>query len=882
MKILDTKYNPHELEDRLYSKWEEKGYFKAVVDKNKKPFTIMMPPPNITGQLHMGHAIDNTLQDILTRMKRMQGFSALWLPGTDHASIATEAKIVESLREEGIDKRDLGREEFLKRAWQWKEEYGSTIVRQLRKLGSSCDWSKERFTMDEGLSKAVTRSFINLYNKGLIYRGERMINWCPVCETSISNAEVEHDEKDGNLWYIKYPVENEDNRYIVVATTRPETMLGDTAVAVNPEDKRYKDLIGKKVILPLMNRHIPVISDDYVDSEFGTGAVKITPAHDPNDFEIGLRHNLELIDVMDDFAHMNEHAGIYQGMDRYEARKKIVKDLEELGLLEKIDTHKHNVGSCYRCDTVVEPKVSLQWFVEMEPLAKPALEVVYDKSVEFIPPRFEKTYLNWMEDIKDWCISRQLWWGHRIPVYYCEDCDNVMVSEVEVTKCSACSSSKVYQDPDTLDTWFSSALWPFSTLGWPDDTAELDYFYPTDVLVTGYDIIFFWVARMVFSGLEQMGDIPFSKVLIHGLVRDDQGRKMSKSLGNGVDPLDVIEKYGTDALRYSLVIGNSPGNDLRYYDSKAEAGRNFANKIWNAARFILMNFDEDIDFSHIDRDKFEEPEKWILNELNLLISEVSENMEHFELGIALQKIYDFLWNDFCDWYIELVKPKLYDKHSDKRKEALYVLNFVLGQALKLLHPFMPFVTEEIYMSLKHNDDSIMISTWPKTEDENNYPLAAKDMSIVMEAIKAIRNKRAELNVEPKNQSNLLVLTQDEHLKKLMSASEQYFIKLAWCKSLSLLDSQEDIPKNAVSVVMQGFEMFMPFGELVDINKEIERLESEYKKALSELTRAQSKLNNEAFVSKAPANLVEQEKSKIEKFEEISKTIKENLENLKCM
>ena len=881
MKILATKYDPKAIEDRLYSFWEQKGYFKVKVDKTKKPFTIMMPPPNITGQLHMGHAIDNTMQDIIIRMKRMQGYSALWVPGTDHASIATEAKIVESMRKEGINKHDIGREEFLKRAWEWREKYGTRIVEQLKKMGSSCDWSRERFTMDEGLSKAVVKAFINLYEKGLIYRGEKIINWCPVCGTSISNAEVEYEEKEGALWYIRYPIENTDG-YVTVATTRPETMIGDTAVAVNPDDDRYKHLVGKNVILPLVNKRIPVVADEYVEKDFGTGVVKITPAHDPNDFEVGLRHNLPIVNAMNDDATMNENAGKYSKLDRYEARKRIVEDLENAGLIDKIEKHMHNVGSCYRCDSIVEPKISTQWFVKMEPLAKPAVDVVNNGETEFIPSRFAKIYLNWMEDCHDWCISRQLWWGHRIPAYYCNDCSEIIVSEELPKACTKCQSTNVHQDEDTLDTWFSSALWPFSTLGWPDKTDDLAYFYPTDVLVTGYDIIFFWVARMIFSGVEYTGKTPFSKVLIHGLVRDELGRKMSKSLGNGVDPLDIISQYGTDALRFSLITGNSPGNDLRFSETKVEAGRNFANKIWNATRFVLMNFDESPDFSQIDRNNFENPEKWILTRLNHVIKEVTDNMEKFELGIALQKIYEFIWDEFCDWYIELVKPKLYDKQNPKRKEALYVLNYTLTNAMKLLHPFMPFISEEIYQSLADTDESIMISNWPIEQASNNYTKCATDMGVIMDAIKSIRNKRAELNIEVKVKSNILFVSEDEHTRKIIEEGEQYFIKLAFAKSIMIFENANDIPDNSISIILPGFKIFMPFKELVDIEDEMKRLEKEYDKALAELLRAKSKLENEAFVSKAPANLVDSEKQKLKKFEDLAQDIKKSLENLKCM
>ncbi|MFA7673581.1 MAG: valine--tRNA ligase [Clostridia bacterium] len=881
MKILDKKYDPKEIEERIYSEWMAKGYFKAKIDRTKKPFTIMMPPPNITGQLHMGHAMDCTMQDTLTRMKRMQGYSALWLPGTDHASIATEAKIVTAMREEGISKQDIGRDEFLKRAWAWRKKYGTRIAEQLKKLGSSCDWDRERFTMDEGLSKAVVTAFINLYKKGLIYRGERIINWCPVCGTSISNAEVTYEEQEGHLWYIRYPI-TDGSGYVTVATTRPETMLGDTAVAVNPHDERYASMVGKSVMLPLMNRVIPIIADDYVEKDFGTGVVKITPAHDPNDFEVGTRHKLEVINIMNDDASINENGGKYKGLDRYEARKLVIKDLEALGLMDRIEGCKHNVGSCYRCDTIVEPRVSIQWFVKMEPLAKPAVEAVMSDKTQFIPSRFSKIFYNWMEDCHDWCISRQLWWGHRIPAYYCEECNNMMVAASRPAKCDKCGSSKLHQDEDTLDTWFSSALWPFSTLGWPDKTEDLEYFYPTDVLVTGYDIIFFWVARMIFSGIEYTGVTPFKYVLMHGLVRDQEGRKMSKSLGNGIDPLEVIDKYGTDALRYALTIGNAAGNDIRYSETKLEAGRNFANKIWNATRFVLMNFDETPDFSDIDINNFENPEKWILSRLNDTITEVTDNMERFEFGIALQKIYDFIWDEFCDWYIELAKPKLYDHENPKRKESLYVLNYVLNNAMKLLHPFMPFVTEEIYQSLINDDTSIMISSWPEVNTGYTFKECENDMTFIMDAIKSIRNKRSELNVDAKMKANIIFITDDAHKAQMLAESEQYFIKLASAKAISVFPEGSLVPANAVSIIMPGVKIFMPFKELVDVDLEIKRLTGEYEKAVSEMNRASAKLGNEAFTGKAPAALVEQEKEKLSRYKELSISIQKSLEDLKCM
>jgi len=877
--ILEKTYDPKQVEDRLYKEWMDNGYFHAVIDKNKKPFTIVIPPPNITGQLHMGHALDNTLQDILIRWKRMQGYCALWLPGTDHASIATEAKIVEALAKEGLTKEMIGREKFLERAWKWKKHYGNRIVEQLKKLGSSCDWERERFTMDEGLSEAVKEVFIRLYEKGLIYRGERIINWCPKCNTSISDAEVEYEEKQGHLWYIKYPIKD-SNEYVVVATTRPETMLGDTAVAVHPEDDRYKHLIGKAAILPLMNREIPIIADDFVEKEFGTGAVKITPAHDPNDFEAGLRHNLPQIKVIDNNATMNENAGPYAGMDRYEARQQIVKDLENLGLLLKIEDHTHNVGECYRCGTVIEPLISKQWFVYMKPLAEPAIEVVKNGTVKFVPERFAKIYFNWMENIQDWCISRQLWWGHRIPAYYCQDCNHMMVLREAPEKCEKCGSNNIVQDEDTLDTWFSSALWPFSTLGWPKQTEDLEYFYPTDVLVTGYDIIFFWVARMIFSALEHMKKEPFRYVFIHGIVRDALGRKMSKSLGNGIDPLEVIEQYGTDALRFALVTGISPGNDLRFSTEKVEAGRNFANKIWNAARFVLMNFDEELDFSKVDQDKFEMSDKWILSRINKLSKEVTENLDKFELGIALQKIYDFVWEEFCDWYIEMVKPRLYNREHPSRLEAQYVLNYVLKNAMKLLHPFMPFVTEEIYKHLIIDDPSIMISKWPEYNEKYNFPQDEENMTFIMDATRGIRNIRAEMNVPPSKRSKVVFVTQDEEKKKIIREGSYFLEKLAWASEILIQEDKTGISSNAASAILPGAEVYIPLEELIDIEKEIERLEKEKANLKKELERVNNKLNNPNFVAKAPEKVVEEERMKKVKYQEMYDRIVERIKGLR--
>ncbi|NLM73790.1 MAG: valine--tRNA ligase [Clostridiaceae bacterium] len=878
-KEIAKTYDPKQVEDKLYANWMEKDYFHAVIDPDKEPFTIVIPPPNITGQLHMGHALDNTMQDILIRMKRMQGYCTLWLPGTDHASIATEVKIVEKMAEEGITKEDIGREGFLERAWEWKKQYGGRIVEQLKKLGSSCDWKRERFTMDEGLSRAVLEVFVRLYEKGLIYRGERIINWCPTCGTTISDAEVEYEEQHGHFWHIRYPVKDSDE-FVEVATTRPETMLGDTAVAVHPEDERYQHLIGKTVILPLMNREIPVVADTYVDREFGTGVVKITPAHDPNDFEVGLRHNLEVINVMNEDATINENGGKYAGLDRYEARKQVVKDLEEQGFLVKVKEHVHNVGSCYRCSTTIEPRVSYQWFVKMKPLAEPAIEAVRNGTIKFVPERFSKIYFNWMENIQDWCISRQLWWGHRIPAYYCDDCGEITVSRTEPGECPKCHSKKIRQDEDVLDTWFSSALWPFSTLGWPDVTEDLKYFYPTSVLVTGYDIIFFWVARMIFSGLEQMGKEPFKYVLIHGLVRDSLGRKMSKSLGNGIDPLDVIDKYGTDALRYALTIGTSPGNDMRFSEEKLEASRNFANKIWNAFRFVMMNFDEDIDFSKVDENNYTVADKWILSRINTIAKEVTENLERFELGIALQKIYEFIWEEFCDWYIELVKPRLYDREAQGRLEALYVLNKVLTDAMKLLHPFMPFITEEIYSHLITDSESIMISSWPTYSDKVLYPEEEKMMGFIMESVRGIRNIRAEMNVPVNRKAKAIFVTQDELIGRVVENEKSTFGRLASISDAVVQQDKTGISNDAVAVVVNGAEIYLPLEDLIDLEKEIERLEKEKESLIMELDRVNKKLGNESFVSKAPAAVVEQEREKLKKYTEMYEKVIERIETLK--
>ena len=872
-KELNKTYNPKEVEDRIYDNWVKKGYFHAECDPDKEPFTIVIPPPNVTGQLHMGHALDETLQDILIRYKRMMGYSALWVPGTDHAGIATQIKVEENLRKDGITRYDLGREKFLEKVWEWKNLYGNRIINQLKKLGSSCDWDRERFTMDEGCSKAVREVFVNLYEKGLIYQGSRIINWCPNCTTALSDAEVEYAEQAGNFWHIKYPLKDSDE-YLVIATTRPETLLGDTAVAVNPEDERYKDIVGKTLILPLVNREIPIIADDYVDKEFGTGAVKITPAHDPNDFEVGLRHNLEQIKVMNDDATINSYGGKYEGMDRYEARKAIVKDLEDLGLLLKVEPHTHNVGQCYRCSTTVEPITSKQWFVKMGPLAEPAIDVVKNGDVKFVPDRFSKTYLNWMENIHDWCISRQLWWGHRIPAFYCQDCGETTVSKTDIDVCPKCGG-KVKQDEDVLDTWFSSALWPFSTLGWPEKTKELEYFYPTSVLVTGYDIIFFWVARMIFSACEHTNMAPFKHVFIHGIVRDSQGRKMSKSLGNGIDPLEVIDKYGADALRFTLATGNSPGNDMRYYDERVEASRNFANKIWNASRFLLMNLSID-KIELPDSDKLSIEDKWILSKYNTLVSEVTNNLDKFELGIAVSKLYDFIWDTYCDWYIELVKPRLYEKEGERYETAQSVLAYVLMNTLKLLHPFMPFITEEIFSFLPHGEESIMISKWPVADEKLNFKDDEKKMENIMDAIKNIRNLRSQMNVVPSKRATVYIVTQKSEIFK---GSEAFFEKLAGSIDTKILPDETDVPQNTVTTVVENAKIFIPLGELVDLSAEKERLENERKRLLSEIKRVEGKLSNEGFVAKAPQKVVEEEKAKGEKYKEMLKQVEESLKNM---
>ncbi|MBQ9278022.1 MAG: valine--tRNA ligase [Lachnospiraceae bacterium] len=881
-KELEKNYNPSEIEERIYKNWVDKKYFHAKVDRSKKPFTIVMPPPNITGQLHMGHALDNTMQDILIRFKRMQGYNALWQPGTDHAAIATEVKVIESLKEQGIDKQDLGREGFLEKVWDWRREYGGRIVNQLKKMGSSADWDRERFTMDEGNNKAVTEVFCKLYDKGLIYKGSRIVNWCPVCQTTISDAEVIHEEQQGNFWHINYPVVGEEGRFVEIATTRPETLLGDTAVAVNPEDERYQDIIGKMLKLPLTDREIPVIADAYVDKEFGTGCVKITPAHDPNDFEVGKRHNLEEINIMNDDATINSIGGKYAGMDRYEARKAMVEDLEAQGLLVKVVPHTHMVGTHDRCKTTVEPLVKPQWFVAMEEMAKPAKQAVVDGKLKLIPERMDKTYYNWLDNIRDWCISRQLWWGHRIPAWYCQDCGETIVRRETPCECPKCNSKNLKQDEDTLDTWFSSALWPFSTLGWPQKTEDYDYFFPTDVLVTGYDIIFFWVIRMVFSSIEQTGKLPFHTVLFHGLVRDDQGRKMSKSLGNGIDPLEVIEKYGADALRFTLVTGNAPGNDMRFYWERVEASRNFANKIWNASRFIMMNI-EKADIKDVTLDKLTLADRWILSKMNSLVKEVTDNMEKYELGIAVSKLYDFIWEEFCDWYIEMVKSRLWNDEDDTKAAALWTLKTVLINCLKLLHPYMPFVTEEIYGSLTDGDDSyeesIMISKWPEFKSE--YVFAEDEAAVdkIKEAVRSIRNIRSEMNVAPSKKATVYVVSAKKEIRDIFEASKSFFAMLGYASDVIIQDDKTGIAEDAVSVVIHDAALYIPFAELVDIEKELERLGKEKTRLEGEIKRASGMLNNPKFVDKAPAAKVEEEKAKLKKYTETLEQVEERISQL---
>ena len=881
-KELAKTYDPKGIEDRLYKKWENNGYFHAQADRSKKPFTIVMPPPNITGQLHMGHALDNTMQDILIRYKRMQGYNALWQPGTDHAAIATEVKVIDSLKKQGIDKNDLGREGFLEKCWEWKDEYGSRIINQLKKMGSSADWSRERFTMDKGCSDAVLEVFIKLYEKGLIYKGSRIVNWCPVCKTSISDAEVEHEEQDGFFWHINYPVVGEAGRFVEIATTRPETLFGDTAVAVNPDDERYQDIIGKMLKLPMTDREIPVIADSYVDKEFGTGCVKITPAHDPNDFEVGKRHNLEEIVVINDDATMNSKAGKYAGMDRYECRKALVEDLEKEGLLVKVVPHSHNVGTHDRCGTTVEPMIKQQWFVKMDDLIKPAVEGVKNGDIKLLPKRMEKTYFNWTDNIRDWCISRQLWWGHRIPAYYCDECGEMVVSKNAPEKCPKCGCTHMTQDPDTLDTWFSSALWPFSTLGWPEKTEDLDYFYPNDVLVTGYDIIFFWVIRMIFSGYEQMGKAPFHTVLFHGLVRDSQGRKMSKSLGNGIDPLEVIDKYGADALRLTLITGNAPGNDMRFYWERVEASRNFANKVWNASRFIMMNL-EGMEVTKPAISDLAPEDKWILSAVNTLTKDVTENMDKFELGIAVQKVYDFIWDEFCDWYIELVKYRIY--HSDENYKsanaALWTLKTVLGNALKMLHPFMPFVTEEIYSALVPEEKSLMMSDWPQFSEDWCYADAENITDHMKEVIRGVRNARAEMNVPPSRKAKVYVVCEDEKLCEGFEELTTCACPLMSASELAVQADKAGIADDAVSIVVPDASVYVPLEELIDFEQEIERLTKEEEKLTKEINRAKGMLSNEKFVSKAPQAKVDEEKAKLEKYTQMMEQVKERLEALKA-
>ena len=875
---MNKTYNPSEIEDRLYKKWMDKKYFHAEVDRSKKPFTIVMPPPNITGQLHMGHALDNTLQDILIRFKRMQGYNALWQPGTDHASIATEVKVTNKLKEEGIDKEELGREGFLKRTWEWKEEYGGRIVSQLKKLGSSADWDRERFTMDEGCSKAVQEVFIRLYEKGYIYQGSRIINWCPVCQTSISDAEVEYEDQAGHFWHINYPIVGTD-KCIEIATTRPETMLGDTAIAVHPDDERYKDLVGKMVLLPIVNKEIPIVADSYVDKEFGTGAVKITPAHDPNDFEVGKRHNLEEINILNDDGTINENGGKFAGMDRYEARKAIVKELEEEGYLVRIEAHEHNVGTHDRCHTTVEPMVKKQWFVKMSEMAKPAIEAVKNGDLRFVPGHFDRTYLHWLENIRDWCISRQLWWGHRIPAYYCDECGEIVVAKEMPSVCPKCGCTHFTQDEDTLDTWFSSALWPFSTLGWPEKTEDLDYFYPTNVLVTGYDIIFFWVIRMVFSGYEQTGKCPFSDVLIHGLVRDEQGRKMSKSLGNGIDPLEIIEQYGADALRLTLVTGNAPGNDMRYSEKKIIASRNFANKVWNASRFMLMNI-EKADLSNVSLADLTPADKWILSKANSLVKEVTDNMEKYDFGVAVAKLNDFIWEEFCDWYIEMVKPRLYNEEDTTKAAALFTLKKVLTISLKLLHPYMPFITEEIFCSLQDEEESIMVSEWPVFEEEFDFKAEENEVEMIKNAVRNIRNLRADMNVPPSKKASVYVVSEKEEVRRVFEDSKVFFATLGYASEVHVQADKAGIAEDAVSTVIPDAVIYMPFAELVDIEKEIQRLEKEEGRLEKELARVNGMLSNERFISKAPQAKIDEEKGKLEKYTQMMEQVKERLAQLR--
>ncbi|SFG15254.1 valyl-tRNA synthetase [Lachnospiraceae bacterium C7] len=880
-KELNKTYDPKDIEDRLYTKWENNGYFHAKADKSKKPFTIVMPPPNITGQLHMGHALDNTMQDILIRYKRMQGYNALWQPGTDHASIATEVKVIKALKEQGIDKNEIGRDKFLEKCWEWREEYGGRIIKQLKKMGSSADWERERFTMDEGCSKAVKHVFVKLYEKGLIYKGSRIVNWCPVCKTSISDAEVEHEEQDGFFWHINYPVVGEEGRFVEIATTRPETLFGDTAVAVNPDDERYKDIIGKTLKLPCTDREIPVIADPYVDKEFGTGCVKITPAHDPNDFEVGRRHDLEEIVVINDDATMNAKAGKYAGMDRYECRKALVKDLEEMGLLVKVVPHSHNVGTHDRCGTTVEPMIKKQWFVKMDDLIKPAVKAVKEGEIQLLPKRMDKTYFNWTDNIRDWCISRQLWWGHQIPAYYCEDCGEMVVSEDEVKVCPKCGKAHMKQDPDTLDTWFSSALWPFSTLGWPEKTEDLDYFYPNDVLVTGYDIIFFWVIRMIFSGCEQMGEVPFKTVLFHGLVRDSQGRKMSKSLGNGIDPLEVIDKYGADALRLTLITGNAPGNDMRFYWERVEASRNFANKVWNASRFIMMNL-EGFELTTPKKEDLRPADKWILSKFNTLAKDVTENIDKFELGIAVQKVHDFIWEEFCDWYIEIAKVRTYKKDEDKvsANAALWTLKNVLIKSLKLLHPYMPFITEEIFCTIQSEEETIMLSQWPQYEEEYNFPEDEAAIEHCKDLVKGIRNVRTQMDVPPSRKAKVIIVAEDDKLAQTFEDNKEVYVNLAFANEIVVQKTKDGIADDAVSVVIPSAVVYLPLEDLVDFEKEKERLNNEKAKLTKELARSRGMLSNEKFVNNAKPEKVQEEREKLAKYEQMMAQVEERLAQMK--
>ncbi|WP_409228128.1 valine--tRNA ligase [Gudongella sp. SC589] len=876
---LPKNYNPKEFEDRLYGFWNDNGYFTPEIDENKKPYTIMMPPPNVTGSLHMGHALNNTIQDILIRWKRMEGYSALWLPGTDHASISTEAKVVEKIKSEGRSKDELGREGFLKEAWEWTDLYGGTIKNQLKKLGVSCDWTRDRFTLDEMLSNAVEEVFVRLYDKGLIYRGDRIINWCPSCHTAISDAEVDHEDSHGHLWHVNYPIKDLDET-ITIATTRPETILGDLAVAVHPDDERYTHLVGKTVILPLVGREIPIIADNYVEMEFGTGALKITPSHDPNDFEVGARHGLGQCVVIDEDGFINENGGEFKGLERFKARKAIADKLKEEGYLKEVKDHENAVGHCERCKTVIEPIISKQWFVKMEPLAKPSLEAYYKGEINFVPERFGKVYVHWLENIKDWCISRQLWWGHRLPVYYCDDCGEIIVSREDVTSCSKCNSTKIRQETDTLDTWFSSALWPFSTLGWPEETEDMKYFFPTDVLVTGYDIIFFWVIRMIFSSLEQIGELPFKDVFLTGLVRDSEGRKMSKSLGNGIDPLEIIDEYGADALRFTLITGNTPGNDMRFYIERVEANRNFANKLWNATRFVLMNLDENMEKATLEGMDLQIEDKWILTRLNTVIGEIKDNMDKYEIGLAGQRIYDFIWEDYCDWYIEMVKSRLYGDDKLSAETAKNVLVVVLKETLKILHPFMPFITEEIWQHLPGSSEALIIESWPKSNKDLIFQKEKEDIEFIKTAIKGIRNARAEMNIIPSRKSKLIFVLEDHSLKSVIDDSKVKFMALAGAEEVIYEDNKKNLGEDNISVVLDGCEIYLPLSDLIDFEKEIERLQKEKSKLEDEIKRVKSKLSNEGFVSKAPEKIVAEEKEKQTKYSQMLENVLERLESLK--